>query len=98
MARRKLTAAEYIERYDGEMRVILGELAENAARANNHWTMAVDVVRRNPERALEELSEAWVALATSIKVERSDALKLIDRASALLDRELPDEDESQPTG
>ena len=34
LARSKQTASEYIERYDGEMRIILGELVENAGHIN----------------------------------------------------------------
>lgn len=92
MPRRKLTAAEYIERYDAEMRVILGELVENAAQVNLHWAAAVQLVRHHPERALEELANAWMALKTVVPIERRDALRRINAASDLLDSELPDED------
>ena len=87
---KKLSAADYIERYDGEMRIILGELAESAAAANLHWAHAVQAVRGSPESALEHLAEAWVALKTAVKIERQDALRRINRASDLLDAELPD--------
>lgn len=89
---RKLSAADYIERYDGEMRVILGELVENAARANLSWAHAAEAVRGSPDNALSHLSEAWVALSTLIRIERIDALRRINVASDLLNDELPDGD------
>lgn len=97
MLRRRLIAADYIERYDAEMRVILGELAENAARVNLHWATAAYFVRRDPERALQELTEAWVALTTAVRIERVDALRRINAASELLDRDLPDDEEQSPS-
>lgn len=96
MARKKLTAAEYVELHDGEMRTILGELIENAAKANLHWKNAHGLVRDDPDRALTELVEAWIALDTFIPIERRDALRVIDRASDLLDQELPDADDPEP--
>jgi hypothetical protein len=93
---KKLGAAEYIERYDPEMRIILGELAENVASANLNWTHAASLVRPNPEASLEHLSEAWVALKTSVSIEVRDALRRINAASDLLDAELPDADEESP--
>jgi hypothetical protein len=89
---KKLSAADYIERYDGEMRIILGELAENAAIANLNWAHAALSVRQSPEAALKHLADAWVALATAVKIERRDALRRINAASDLLDAELPDND------
>lgn len=93
---RRLSAAEYIGRYDGEMRVILGELVENAARVNTHWAAASQLVRHHRERALKELADAWVALTTAVPIERRDALRRINAASNLLDRELPDDEDLTP--
>ena len=89
---KKLSAADYIERYDGEMRIILGELAESAAAANLNWTHAAHSVRRSPETALKHLVDAWVALETAVKIERRGALRRINAASDLLGAELPDDD------
>ena len=91
---KKVSAADYIERYDGEMRVILGELAENAAIINLNWARAVERVRRSPDTAMTALVDAWVALQTAVKIERQDALRRINRASELLSDELPDDDDS----
>jgi hypothetical protein len=96
MARTKLNAADYFDQHDTEMRVILGELLENAAKANLHWAAAQRVIRDNPERALEELVAAWIALDTFIRIERTDALRVINRASDLLDHELPNGDDAPP--
>lgn len=46
MVRTKQTAADYIERHDGEMRIILAELVESAGKINLSWTFA-----RNQARA-----------------------------------------------
>lgn len=96
MPRRKLTAAEYVERYDPEMRVIL-ELAENAARVNLQWANAAALVRRHPDRALTELVDAATILEIVVRIERSDALRRISAASELLDAELPDDESGPPT-
>jgi hypothetical protein len=85
---KRVSAAEYLERYDGEMRIILGELAENIAVANLHWTHAVQSVQGSPDAALQHLADAWVALAVSVKAERRDALLRINAATNLLDAEL----------
>jgi len=98
MTSRKLTAAEYIERYDDEMRVILGELVENAARVNLHWAAASEYVRHHPGHALKELADAWVALTTAVPIERRDALRRINAASNLLDKELPDDEDEASIG
>lgn len=90
MARQRLTAAQYIERYDAEMRVILGEMAENVARANLRWAAAAYLIRHDPERALKELVEAEIALSIAVRIERTDALRRITAASNLIDRELPE--------
>jgi head-tail adaptor len=92
MPRRNISAADYIERHDAEVRVILGELVENAARLNLHWAAAAYHVRRDPERALKELAEAEVVLSVAVRIERIDALRRISGASDLLDGELPDDD------
>jgi hypothetical protein len=90
MPRRGLTAAEYIESVDPEMRVILGELNENAARASLHWANAASLARADPARAMKELAEAWAVLSTTIRIERADSPRRINHASDLLDRELRD--------
>ena len=96
MRSHRLTAAEYIERCDAEMRLILGELAADAARVNLHWAAASQLVKHHPEDALKELTDAWVALTTAVKVERRAALRRINAASNLLDRELPDDEDVAP--
>jgi hypothetical protein len=90
---KKLSAAQYIERHDVEMRVILGELVENVAAANLHWTHAATLVHRSPEAASKHLAAAWVVLHSLVPVERRDALRRINAASDRLDGELPDLDE-----
>lgn len=99
MARSKQTAARYLATHDQEMRVILGEMIQNAAKANVHWDAAERSIGVDPERALEHLADAWVVLKTIIRIERTDALRVVERTMALLDTELPDDDDhsSDPT-
>ena len=51
MPRAKQSAADYIERYDPEMRIILGELVEYAGKINAWWTDARRRAREDPEQA-----------------------------------------------
>ncbi len=48
---RKETAADYIDRADGEVRLILAELAESAGAVARSWSLAVFEAHRDPERA-----------------------------------------------
>jgi hypothetical protein len=81
------------------MRIILGEMVQNAANANVHWDAAQRSIGTNPEAALDHLVEAWVALDVPVRVERADAIRILNRTMELLDHELPDDDDhsSDPT-
>jgi hypothetical protein len=94
MVRKKLTAAEYIERHDGEMRIILGELVEYAGKINLWWTAARNQARERPEDALTNLIDAEIYLDNHVRVELSDSLRRIRAAISRLDGELPDHDSS----
>lgn len=91
MARAKLTAADYIERHDQEMRIILGELVEYAGRINIWWTFARNQARKHPEAALTNLSDAEVYLDNHIRLELTDSLRVIRAAAKRLAAELPDD-------
>jgi hypothetical protein len=91
MARKKLTAAAYIEKYDGEMRIILAELAENAAKINLWWTFACSKARRYPDRAMTDLIDAEIYLNNHVQIELADSLRRVRAAISLLDAELPDD-------
>ncbi len=93
MARRRQTAAEFIDEHDVEMRVILGEMIENAAKANVNWETAVRLVRHRPERAFETLIDAEICLDVPVRIERADALRTLRAAINRLDAELPDDEE-----
>jgi hypothetical protein len=93
MVRNKQTAAEYIERHDGEMRVILGELAENAGQINMWWTLAVGSVREDPERALELLIDGEIHLHHHVRLELSSGLRRNRAAIDRLNAELPDDED-----
>lgn len=99
MARGTQTAADYIERHDGEMRIILGELAENAGQINMWWTFARNAVRDEPERALALLIDAEIHLNHHVRLELADSLRRIRASIERLAVEHPDHpDEGPPTG
>ena len=78
MARTKQTAADYIERRVGGMRII-----------NMWWTNALDAARENPELALSNLYDAELHLGTHVRIEVSDSLRRIRSAIKRLDSERP---------
>lgn len=65
MARPKQSAADYIELHDGEMRIILGELVENAGKINMHWVFGLNQAREQPEMALKHLIDAEILWTSS---------------------------------
>lgn len=94
MPRPKLSAAEYIERHATEVGVILAELAENAGKAGRAWMLAVEWARRGDlDRAMTAVVEADIALDIPVRLERQDSRRILQRALALLDEELPDDDD-----
>ena len=96
LVRKRQTAADYIERYDGEMQDILGELAEHADMIRTWWNLARDQVREDPDQALQHLVDAQIHLDIHVRIERVGALRRIRLASNRLDAELPDDDEDLP--
>jgi hypothetical protein len=97
MARRTRNAAEYLSEHSTTVSLILGELAESAGVALRAWNLAVEEVRRSPERALSHLTEAEVRLDNHARLEVRDSLRSIRRAVDLLDHELPDEARAEPS-
>lgn len=102
MAREKPTAADYIERHDGEMRIILGELVEYAGKINIWWTFARNQARKHPEAALTNLIDAEIHLDHHVRLELTDSLRVIRAAVKRLGAELPDDGDDHssdpPTG
>lgn len=98
MAGTKQSAADFVEGHDGEMRIILGELAENAGKLNMLWTFALHHVREDPHRALTLLIEAEILLEIHLKIERADSLRRIRSAIRRLGATLPDEDDQDDPG
>lgn len=91
MPRQKPSAAEYLERHDAEMRLILGELVEYAGRINLWWRHAALVVRDHPEQALTDLIDAEIHLSVHVRIELADSLRRIRSAITLLGAELPED-------
>jgi hypothetical protein len=98
MARSKASAADYLEQFDPEMRIILGELVENAGKVNMLWTFARNTSRVDPNHALTLLIDAEILLNHHVKIERSDSLRRIRAAISRLGEELPDHDETSGLG
>lgn len=97
MARNKQTAADYMERHDAEMRIILGELVENAGRINMWWTFAHSTVRQDPQRAFELLIDAEIHLNNHVRLELTDSLRRMRAVIDRLDAELPDDEDKPPS-
>jgi hypothetical protein len=93
MPRQKPSAADYLERHDAEMRLILGELVEYAGRINLWWRNAALVVRNHPERALTDLIDAEIHLSVHVRIELADSLRRIRSAITLLGEELPEDED-----
>ena len=91
MARGKVSAADFVEARDGEMRIILGEMVENVGKVEMLWQAARNAVREDPGHALTLLVEAEILLDVDVRNERTDSLERIRRATRRLDEELPDD-------
>lgn len=96
MPRPKQTAADYIERYDPEMRIILGDLVEYAGKITNWWTDARLWAREDPGQAMTSLVHAETHLSIHVRIELQDTLRRIRAAIDLLDAELPDDEGDEP--
>jgi hypothetical protein len=93
VARKKQTAAEYIDEIATYVGMMLSELAENAGKANSTWMRAVDAARRGDlDRAATLIIEADIAVDIPVRIERQDIRRALLRARVLLERELPDDD------
>ena len=97
MVRAKQTAAEYMERHDAEMRIILGELVESAGLINLAWTSARYGAQADVDGASTVLVEALIRLEIHVRNERLDSLRVIRTALKLLDGEVPDDEEDETT-
>jgi hypothetical protein len=96
---RKEKAADYIDRADGEVRLILAELAESAGAVARSWSLALFEAHRDPERAVEHLIDAEIRLDNHVRLELADTLRHIRAALKRFDAELPDDDPSEePAG
>lgn len=87
--KKKESGADYIERHDATMRMILGEMIEYTGNINRWWTEAALMARREPAYALKMLITMETHLQTHIRVERSDSLRRVRAAIDRLDRERP---------
>ncbi len=97
MSRKKQTAADYIERHDDVMRLILGEMVGYARQIDGWWASAHDVVREDPDAAIRLLIDAEIHLNTHVRIDLADSLRYIRAAIDRLDAELPDDPDESPT-
>lgn len=96
MPRAKLTAADYIERYDPEVRIILSDLVDFAGKIKAWWTSARVLARDDPDQAMTDLIEAEMHLDIHVRIELRDSLRRIRAAIDLLDAELPEDEAEEP--
>lgn len=94
MARRKQTAAEYIEANALLVPLILGDLIEHLGHAAQEWSLAVWAARAGElDKALTHVVEVGIAVGVPLQVGRSELRSISERAGNRLDAELPDDDE-----
>jgi hypothetical protein len=95
MARKRQTAAEYIEGNALLVPVILGDMAEHLGHAAQEWSLAVWAARDGkPEMAVKHIVEVAIAVDIPLKVGRSELRAITERAANRLDAELPDEEDT----
>jgi hypothetical protein len=96
MARRKQTAAEYIEANALLVPLILGDMVEQLGRAAQEWSQAVWAARAGDlDQAVTHVVEVGIAVDTTLRVSTAELRSICKHAGNLLDAELPDEDEDQ---
>jgi hypothetical protein len=96
MARRKQTAAEFIEGYAQFVPLVLGDMIEHLGQAAQEWSLAVEAAHRGDlDGALKHVVEVEIAVDIPLRVGRSELRSITDRAGKRLDAELPDDDEEE---
>ena len=94
MARRKQTAAEFIEANALYVPLVIGDLVEHLGDAAQRWSQAVYAARNGDlDKALQFVVDVDVNIDIPLKVGRSGLHAITERASRLLDAELPDDDD-----
>jgi hypothetical protein len=96
MARRKQTAAEYIEVNTLLVTLVLGEMIEELGLATQAWSQAVSAARSGDlENALKYIVDIGIAVDIPIRIGRRELRLICNRAGNLLDAELPDDDDPE---
>ena len=93
MAKKRQTAAEYIEANAMLVPMILGDMAEHLGQAAQEWSQAVWAARAGDlDKALTHVVEVGIAVDVPLRVGRSELRAITERAGSRLDSELPDDD------
>jgi hypothetical protein len=93
MARRKQTAAEYIEENALLVPLILGDMIEHLGHAAQDWSQAVWAARAGDlDQALTHVVEVGIAVDVPLRVGRAELRSIAERAGNRLDAELPDDE------
>lgn len=96
MPRRKKTAAEYVEYNAALVPLILGDMIEHLGTALQEWSNAVWAMDRGDlDKALTHVVNVGINVDIPLKVGRREIRAITDRAGDLLERLLPDDDESR---
>lgn len=94
MARRKQTAAEYIEAKSFFVTYVLGDAIEQLGKVTQAWSTTVLAARTGDlDKALTHVADAGIQVDV-VRVCRSELRSVFERAGSLLDAELPDDDEA----
>lgn len=93
MARRKQTAAQYIEANELLVPLILGDMIEHLGQAAQEWSQAVWAARYGDlDAALTHVVGVGIAVDIPLRVGRAELRSITERAGDRLDAELPDDD------
>lgn len=93
MARKRQTAAEYIEANAMLVPLILGDMVEQLGKAAQEWSNAVWAARSGDlDKALTHVVAVGIAADVTLRVGRSEIRAITERAGSRLDAELPGDD------
>ena len=89
MARKRQTAADYVERHGDDVQWRLGQIAEKSARISAWWEAARSRARDHPDEALAMLIDAEVNLDEYVQFAATDCMRKVRAAVNRLEAELP---------
>lgn len=90
------SAREWLLRKDAAVRIMAAEMVANATQIELRWREAISRLDSAPSEALAKLVDMEILLQHFVRVEWEDLLESARAGSALLDAELPDDEDAPP--